>query len=824
MSGPNDAFPREIRVSFGPEFRQEPVSAILVSEGTWKCICPPAKAAALDGTGGVGRKASQVLRATDLAVLANFTFTYVARPAVLMPSFVPITGGNIKVQVSFPPPGVNLNGCSFTFGGTKSLNTTLLSSAGAPTPITAEFAVRTGALSSAADAPGALVCPGAQPQLLGTTLRYVNAPSVSPDIFESGSCTTIDCTLLITILHPPPWITGLDGLIVTVDEAQSSTRRSDAGNAPIVTLLSMNPAVLMSIRIELPPAVPFSEVSIVPASAPGDLDPNAFTVHFNFTMAVPIPTLKSISSRMSSILGGDPVTVEVRGMLPSNDPNDFAIAIDNISVVSPQILYSDGTETGLRFTVPARPSGRAGVATLTVSRATVMVSTSFGYMDMSKVARCTQTCSVRRSGGVSSTFELTGLSGISSPAQVQVSVGAEPAVVQSVSVGPNKGIVVRVLMPAMPGATPTETLLVLFQTAPADLLATVDYVGAPEVLSARFNSVGSRVEIAFNVATNGLGRLPCSDVVTNTSSLGSSHSCVWTDSRTLSMVLGVGAQLMPGDTLTLTGANFSVRTMDGASDATGPVVVEVRTPKVPAAPDVRLNGPSVIGSCDTANLVAEAPAARPLTYVWGCVNDPRLNLLLADFSQRSIQVPGTSLSSGKEYQIWVQAESFLGGLSQKVYVTLTSVSLPPPIVSMILPAAPVYSSSELFFSSSAVLSACALTTSALTFRWSIGTELPVTPANTLVTITGTSFSVPPGTLAPGHTYGVRLVVLQDGTTPGSLDNTLYVQKANLVARIAGGSKLVSRTTPALLLDASESRDPDTCPVPPCAPDPAMQFR
>jgi len=98
-------------------------------------------------------------------------------------------------------------------------------------------------------------------------------------------------------------------------------------------------------------------------------------------------------------------------------------------------------------------------------------------------------------------------------------------------------------------------------------------------------------------------------------------------------------------------------------------------------------------------------------------------------------------------------------------------------------------------------------------------QAPVSSSVYLVSGRGSAFTIPAGTLSAGHTYTVMLVGMQAGSPPGTLKRTFTLGRSDLVAMIAGGSRLVSRSS-VISLDASESHDPDSR----ASPDAAMQFR
>ncbi len=834
---------QQVLVSFGQEFTGlDLVEGVQVATGmsSWRCICPPAKPFTPDGTAGIGKKQGRVLL-TSGKVLGTFVFTYVAQPAVLSPSFALVTGGFVTLQTFFSVrPNTDLATCSVQFGSSNPSITTILSSTGAPTPVSVTFSAQVARVSAPMVVGCMLICNGAiVSNLGGSTLRYINPPKVTTAI-ESDGCTSIDCKMLISIRDPPPWYTGAESFVVLAESSgrrvqgfsMSDTRRHD-NLSLIVSAIFIIPGQFLSFRIAMSQAGranPFVTLSILHSYSPFGVDGSLFSLYVNTTLATPTPRLIRLLPRTAR--SGDQINAVIKSVIPSLDPKDFEVIIGNRSIASLRILSSDLEETRIVFTMPEMDSG-TGLFPLIISRLTkhgnASSISSFGYVDSHQTAVCLYNCRVQCSGNVVMGFRLVGFK-TDFISTIQASISDIPAIVTRVSVESEETVIVHVLAPAWNATEVYATTLLsdsaflMFQTAEGTTLASFEYVLAPRVISIQFNSIGSRISIEFNTETNGFGKLPCSDVIEDTAPLGLGHSCMWLDSARLTIILGIEAIIMPGNNITFIGSN--IQTLDSTSDpADVPAVLEVMPPIMPEAPILKIEGATVIGMCDSANFTAMASTARPLRYTWGCSNDAQTNHLLSTQTGYKISLKANVLAPGRTYSIWVQAETFLGGISAKVYTSIFVAALPPPLISMVLPAAPIRSQSELMFTAYATLSSCSITSSDVQFKWAIytsQTDIRSEPT-TVFTTTGPSMNLPAGTVFARRAYNVTLSVTQDGTLPIVLEKSFYVQPSALIARIAGGSRLISRKETALQLDASESRDPDICNLLPCKPD-QLQFR
>jgi hypothetical protein len=83
--------------------------------------------------------------------------------------------------------------------------------------------------------------------------------------------------------------------------------------------------------------------------------------------------------------------------------------------------------------------------------------------------------------------------------------------------------------------------------------AEVTYLRAPRVAGAAFNGIGSQVWLSFDQQTCGAGVAECAALLAPLAPLGAAPACAWARRDLLTVRLGAGATLLPGDNLTVWG-------------------------------------------------------------------------------------------------------------------------------------------------------------------------------------------------------------------------------------------------------------------------------
>jgi hypothetical protein len=490
---------------------------------------------------------------------------------------------------------------------------------------------------------------------------------------------------------------------------------------PIVKLQGFSSKV-MSISVTMPPSTSAGRItmSFVPSGAPAGVNVSAFTASSIIHMNLIVPTITRISHRTSPDVGGQKVTIDVGGLPTSGSAQATFGGVPGTDL---SIVFSEVSATRLEVSAPART---AGLTNVTIHRGGASASTSFAFIDSTKTAKCVQLCSFGLSGGrgIASKLELSGFTGLTAASQISsATVLGSQITVSSVAQGTAGNVILDVSIPALAAQMSEEsTRLVAFvelEIGQDIVLPQITYVRAPRATRVQFNSVGSRLDVSFDTLTSGTGSADCSSLV-NTTGLGIGPSCVWIDPSTLGVLIGRDATIVPGDVL-LFNASGILTTLDGDSDTASAASLVVQAPISAEAPAITIDGPNVVGKCDTAVLKVGAASARPLTYEWSSLNNAALNTVLASVSTSVVEIKASAMIVGAN-EISVQATSFLGAKSEKLTLTVSAMAIPPPILSMDLPPAPLRSSTELFFVAKAKFSSCASSQDKVEYHWYVSTE------------------------------------------------------------------------------------------------------
>jgi hypothetical protein len=140
------------------------------------------------------------------------------------------------------------------------------------------------------------------------------------------------------------------------------------------------------------------------------------------------------------------------------------------------------------------------------------------------------------------------------------------------------------------------------------------------------------------------------------------------------------------------------------------------------------------------------------------------------------------------YIISATATNFLGGVSNTAIHNVVKRRIPPPIISIMIPAGPMYSQDTLVIQGSAIFSDCVLSKSALALKWAISNSSAFHDGSLVPGLNATTgkLMVPAGSLHPGMTYYVRLQATLPGAGQSSEVRTLVIEQSPLVAKIEGG--------------------------------------
>lgn len=177
--------------------------------------------------------------------------------------------------------------------------------------------------------------------------------------------------------------------------------------------------------------------------------------------------------------------------------------------------------------------------------------------------------------------------------------------------------VLALTTPVLSGPTRTVTLSVSLASRPTAAAAVAAYslVAPPAVVSAAFTAALTAILVVFDGPTNKCVPAGCGDTCSclldaasaaRLAGIGRRASCVWApDGASLSLLLGAGATVAPGDSLHFATCLAGSGEPSGAPGA-APVALTVAAPALPAAPVVTLTGPGAIDSCSSLELAAAA--------------------------------------------------------------------------------------------------------------------------------------------------------------------------------------------------------------------------
>jgi len=357
------------------------------------------------------------------------------------------------------------------------------------------------------------------------------------------------------------------------------------------------------------------------------------------------------------------------------------------------------------------------------------------------------------------------------------------------------------------------------------------YWAAPAIVSASFNTVGTAVKVLFDQNTDmAMMSTPnslCQDIVSQfilkqatlspVAVLGAGAGCVWESRDSLNIFLGTGATIVPGDILVI--KPDVLKSSNSLSDATD-ATVEVKGPEFPVAPLLSIQGTSAIDPCSELELRAVADSPRPLKFKWSCRNDGALSATLSRFTGAVLFLAqGTKEMAelDKTYEIVLTVQDFFGATSDPLVYPILKTSSAAPKLTFFPSTLSVYRDETIMVRVVAEFSKCPIKKGALVFTWSLvsrsflratGTEFA--SSKNVFEATSSQLLVPPGVLDAEATYTLAVHAYMDNDPSISSAGTFSVEvkKQELVASIRGGAGINASTMHDLVLDASDSTDPD----------------
>ena len=554
-----------------------------------------------------------------------------------------------------------------------------------------------------------------------------------------------------------------------------------------------------------------------------------------------------------------------------------------------RVAFSDGARAELEFAAPAAPPGEVRVQVAVSAPGTAVPASAshhFTFFDDAVALLCPPAgCAGAAAAPPALVLALTNFPlDPAFPAldQLTISVGeggaARPALAATLLSSNASLTVLRVAPPPYICATcsfeagaAAVRLSVARQGDPSRRASTIyTFWRAPAIVEAVFDAAGTMLTITTDQRTDHAGmaagasdcaRILRPDLV---AALGDAPRCLWVTDEALSVYLGAGATVMPGDLVALRpGVLRSANRLSRPSNASAVIAA----PPVLQALLVSLSGPATVDPCSDLTVAAHAPSPRPLSFAWRALNDDGLAAALAGLTGPTLYLPsGTPdlATPGKSYLIGVRATSFLGVQSDEVVIAVTKLQRPAPRLTFTPSVLSVTRAESVRMRANALFSECGAVRETLLFQWSqVLARIPppaqqcasapalsprrvtqvsgpsAIPAS-LLSASVAALSFPAADLVAGGTYELAARVSLAGLAPrlpcsraahrlcpcepdaprafpGAAGDPasasearvkLHVAMQPLQARLAGGSALRATTAAPLRLDASASRDPD----------------
>jgi hypothetical protein len=380
------------------------------------------------------------------------------------------------------------------------------------------------------------------------------------------------------------------------------------------------------------------------------------------------------------------------------------------------------------------------------------------------------------------------------------------------------------------GAFEVQLSVTMKTDAAKGAMTSFTYWSAPIILFARMNSVGTEVTLNFDQDTNMASMegkdTSCTSILNDNtiSKLADTGAqdveCIWASPDSLSIFLGNGATLAPDQLVQVkTGVLKSSNAVSEASVAT----IAVQGPEFPVKPVVSLQGTAAIDPCSELWLTALADSPRDITFRWSCSNDATLNAKLSQVTGAELYLAeGTAEMTvlDKSYDISVTATDFLGTTSDPVILSVLKMSSAAPKLTFDPPTntLEVFREEDVLVKVVAEFSKCPIDKGSLVFEWTLasrsfirstGDDVFSTDASVFQAV-GSQLLIPGGILdaAAQYTFAVNAYMQNDPSKTSQGAFTMEVRKHELVASIRGGAGISASTTRALVLDASDSMDPD----------------
>ncbi|XP_071853064.1 uncharacterized protein [Apostichopus japonicus] len=359
-------------------------------------------------------------------------------------------------------------------------------------------------------------------------------------------------------------------------------------------------------------------------------------------------------------------------------------------------------------------------------------------------------------------------------------------------------------------------------TDPAEINVVIKHP-APSVIRSRFTDTGNAIEVMFNVpvTTASNNQQVCSRIFANVDKLGDGASCSFTTPKTLQVVIGTGTNVIePGDQLMFNQNSIKPAKQSNFLYLNSDEPSAVEAPNNPPDVNFVVSGPTTINNCGSYQLKAEqisGHGGRKLTYDWQL--EP--TVVVQDSSSFSpirlqdaediLPIDATTLTPGTGYTLIVTLTNFLNTAKTRTH-TVTVVNDVKPVL-LIKPtnviASRVKTSTRVQLEADVTYSFgedCTIEASNILYEWTTDmASLSLVATNMRVLV------ISPNTLPVREsiefTATVTSTIAGEAITVSELI-TLTTVATPLVAEIGGASRITLGPSDTIILDGSNSFDPD----------------
>jgi hypothetical protein len=340
---------------------------------------------------------------------------------------------------------------------------------------------------------------------------------------------------------------------------------------------------------------------------------------------------------------------------------------------------------------------------------------------------------------------------------------------------------------------------------------------APSIASINFNTMGNQVQVRFDQATDRGGlAIVCNSLLANeVEFFGSGFSCVWTDSKLMTITLGRGASAKVDDALIVIGQRL--KSENGLSLLMPTSSERISLPEIVQIPRIQVWGPTTIDSCSSLSLLAKGVSPRALSFSWSCSNDENLNRYL---STRPANMSSLNFGSAtpemealdKTYVISVVATDFMGLKSEPATLRILKKGSASPQFVFSPPLHEISRNKPILIKGDAEFSECPVPREAMMYTWrrASGPALTQGVFNRVQRASGPQLFLPANSLEAGQTYTFALMLSIGGDITKSSESmvTVIVNFQPVVAKISGGGSFLFSILSGWELDATPSVDPD----------------